>query len=99
MISESNWAFFDSVRIINLFSRLDRYEAAKEECTKIGLSSKAKFHLAYKDEEDNKRGCFKSHIDVISDAYRRGDGTCLIFEDDFRVSPFPKDLVSLLHQA
>lgn len=76
---EYNWHFFDSISCINLISRDDRYEWSKDLFEKYKIP--AKFHRVQK-HSDPIEGCFNSHVDLISQAYDRGDKTTLIFEDD-----------------
>lgn len=78
---KNSWSFFDSIYCINLLSRDDRYNHAKNIFEKYNIP--VKFHRVKKDS-NTKRGCFTSHIEVINKAYNQNCKYCVIFEDDIR---------------
>lgn len=81
MISPNfDWSFFDSIRCINLYTRPDRYNQAKEVFRKYNIP--VDFYQTHKHPNGGKQGCFESHLAVIRNAYDQGCSTVLIFEDD-----------------
>lgn len=75
-----DWSYFDSIRCINLVSRDDRYEHCQEIFKKYDIP--VEFYRTEKNKEDPWRGCFESHINIISEAVDKGCSNILIFEDD-----------------
>jgi GR25 family glycosyltransferase involved in LPS biosynthesis len=75
----------DQIYCINLISRPDRYAHMKafESEEKIKLN----FFRPEKDICGGMIGCFKSHINVISQAYNAGYSQVLILEDDIIKTP------------
>jgi GR25 family glycosyltransferase involved in LPS biosynthesis len=65
---------------INLYERNDRLQKAKEVFDKYNLP--VEFYRVHKDNENGKRGCSISHINVIKKAYTENLNNVLIFEDD-----------------
>lgn len=80
----SNDIYFPyTIWCINLVSRNDRYERAKELFNGLGLN--VEFFRTEK-HSNPIEGCFNSHKSVITESYRRGDEYCLIFEDDLELA-------------
>lgn len=46
-----------------------------------------RFHLVERDRRGGRVGCFTSHIEVIREAYDRGQKSVMIFEDDVVATP------------
>lgn len=96
---------FDSIRIINLAHRADRRREMAEQLGRIGLTldhpkitlfEARKFTEAAGFPTPGTRGCFQSHVDLLTEAHARGLGSILIFEDDFN---FHEDIEALLPAA
>ena len=96
---------FESIRIINLAHRADRRREMAEQLARIGLSfdhpqialfEARKFSEAARFPTPGTRGCFQSHLDLLTEAHAKGLGSILIFEDDFN---FHDDIETLLPLA
>ena len=82
---------FDRIRIINLRSRPDRRQEVAAQLARLGLSVDG-HHIAFHDAcrpehagafpSVGARGCFVSHLDILSDALSSGVRNVLILEDD-----------------
>lgn len=80
------WNYFDCIRCINLSYRKDRYESSKKIFDKYDIP--VEYFITEKDKEGGEAGCFRSHIQIIKEAYEKGCNNVLIFEDDIEVSPY-----------
>jgi GR25 family glycosyltransferase involved in LPS biosynthesis len=82
---EQVYKLVDQIYCINLISRPDRYEKMKafETEEKITIN----FYRPEKDICGGMIGCFKSHINVVLDAYNKGYNQVLILEDDLIKTP------------
>nr|QBK91394.1 MAG: glycosyltransferase family 25 LPS biosynthesis protein [Pithovirus LCPAC302] len=74
------WNYFDCIRCINLVSRPDRYSNSKKIFDKYYIP--VEYYKTEKHKKGGEYGCFKSHINVIREAYYNGDKNILVFEDD-----------------
>src|SRR5689334_12871580 len=84
---------FDEVRIINLVDREDRRREMSRQLERLGASpANASFFEAHRPVSRGEfpslgaRGCFESHLAVLSGARDRGVETLLLLEDDFEFS-------------
>jgi GR25 family glycosyltransferase involved in LPS biosynthesis len=77
---EQVYKLVDQIYCINLISRPDRYEKMKEFESEEKIT--INFYRPEKDICGGMIGCFKSHISVISQAYKMGYNQVLILEDD-----------------
>lgn len=89
--------FFDAIYIINLRSRPDRLREVRAQLETIGVPSDAPnvhWHHPTKPTDAagfpsaGARGCFMSHLAVLTDARDRGVGSVLILEDDFNAARY-----------
>lgn len=78
----SPYDFFDRIVCINMKHRKDRYDGVNRVFAQIGIKNKVQFLHAEKALQGGMYGCFKSHINVIQDAYNSGISRLLVFEDD-----------------
>jgi len=69
---------------INLYEREDRYNFVKNEFKKYNLD--VHFIRNFKHKLGGRYGCFKSHIQCLKDAKKNNLDTCLIFEDDIKLT-------------
>jgi len=74
--------FFDGIYCINLDQRVDRWEMAQKEFTKLGLSNVNRFSAIK--HEKGSIGCRESHLKVINEAKKNNFKNVLIFEDDIK---------------
>src|SRR5689334_3561173 len=81
---------FDEVRIINLVDRDDRRREMSQQLERLGgISGNASFFEAHRPVSRGEfpsigaRGCFESHLAVLSGARDSGAQTLLLLEDDF----------------
>jgi hypothetical protein len=74
------WAFFPLVFCINLKTRDDRYQEARQELARVGLK-RVIFYRA-ESQEDRDKGCIDSHMACLDYAIKQGVPYILIFEDD-----------------
>ena len=96
MINNNPYNFFDKIICINLTTRKDRYESAKNEFNNLNIPN-VEFYIANKSSNGGRYGCFESHINVIKKAYIQGCDNILIFEDDLRPSNYYN--ISLLEDS
>jgi GR25 family glycosyltransferase involved in LPS biosynthesis len=82
---EQVYKLVDQIYCINLISRDDRYVNMKKFEVEEGI--KINYFRPEKDICGGMIGCFKSHIHIISEAYRLGYSQVLIFEDDIIKTP------------
>jgi GR25 family glycosyltransferase involved in LPS biosynthesis len=70
----------DKIYCINLISRNDKYELMKifQKNENIDI----KYYRPIKDPSGGGIGCFRSHVEVIKDAYKNNYSNIIIFEDD-----------------
>jgi GR25 family glycosyltransferase involved in LPS biosynthesis len=83
------YSYFDDIICISLKERVDRQELAKSQGEKMGIPFR--FYLTEKDPRGGLVGCFKSHFNVIKEAYASGKNSIMILEDDFCPSPAYSD--------
>ena len=83
---EFDWSIFDKIYCINLNSRPDR----KRDCQKLfnEYSIPAEFYNIDRHPTSGLQGCFESHINIITKAYKDGLNYILIFEDDIMASKY-----------
>lgn len=76
--------FRGSIRCINLITRDDRYESAKNLFNSINLNVDF-----YRTEKNTNPvlGCFESHQNIIKESIKNNEPYTLIFEDDIDLSP------------
>jgi hypothetical protein len=94
--------FFDNIYIINLPHRTDRKKEIEEQFSNIGLSidgDRIRFFSAIRPDTPGgfttvgARGCFMSHLGILTEARDRGSKNILILEDDCNfVSNFSEKL-------
>lgn len=79
----------DSVEIINLDERTDRFDRISTHLNKIGFNGRFNRFSAIKREhteltrsENARLGCFLSHCNVIENAYNKKQKYVLVLEDD-----------------
>jgi len=77
---------------INLYERLERYNFIKKQFEKYDLD--VKFIRNNRHPKGGRYGCFKSHIQVMKDAYDNNLDYCLIMEDDFYIYDDPKSKIN-----
>lgn len=77
---ENIYNLVDKIYCINLISRNDRFEHMTQ--FEKNENIKLHFYRPKKDPSGGRIGCFKSHIEVIKDAYYSGKEKILVFEDD-----------------
>jgi len=82
---EQVYKLVDQIYCINLISRPDRY--ARMRAFELEEKIKINFYRPKKDISGGIIGCFKSHINVISQAYNAGYNQVLILEDDIIKTP------------
>ena len=88
----TKWDFIDAVYLITttLSSTTDRLEKTKEQLEKVGLLDKVKVKTFVPDDEDRVRGCYTSHIKVITEIDkqlgRKKDYKVLILEDNLEAT-------------
>ena len=96
---------FESIRIINLVHRVDRRRDIAAQFARIGLDfdhpkialfEGRKFSDTARFPTSGTRGCFQSHLDLLTEARATGLGSILIFEDDCN---FHEDIETLLRPA
>lgn len=68
------------VYCINLRNRKDRLKEVSRIFDKLKVN--VNYHIVDKHPEGGTHGCFNSHIEIITDAYKKGYERCVIFEDD-----------------
>lgn len=87
---------FERIRIINLEFRVDRRREIAAELARLGLSidgQRIAFHPASRPADAKEfpsvgaRGCFESHLAVLSDALEANASNVLILEDDCEFAP------------
>ncbi len=87
--------YFKRIYVINLKSREDRRDEMFAELSRLGLSFEDKavtLFSAVKPEDPGAfpsigaRGCFMSHLRVLTDALEKGGGPIAILEDDLAFS-------------
>ena len=71
------------IRCISLIERTDKQESVIKLMKKLGLEFE--FLAAFKDPERPARGCFRSHVKILADAYNDGVDRVLILEDDIEL--------------
>lgn len=74
------WNYFGSIRCINLYKQQQRYDNCKKLFNRLNVP--VTFYRTTKHPISGRQGCYESHISCIRDSYKKGDDTCLIFEDD-----------------
>jgi GR25 family glycosyltransferase involved in LPS biosynthesis len=75
--------YFDGIYCINLDERTDRWEQAKKEFDKLGISNVKRFSAIK--HEKGAIGCRESHLNIIQEAKNLGLKNILVFEDDVLV--------------
>lgn len=77
------WSYFNHVRCIHLKHRVDRYKSC--ELAKQTLEIPIEYYNTTLHKDGGKRGAYESHKQVLT-SHKNSDN-CLIFEDDFEISP------------
>lgn len=75
----------DKIYCINLITRDDRFEEAKEQFEALGILDKVSFLRVDKHKKSGGYGCFESHMACINDAKVQAFSNILIFEDDAKL--------------
>lgn len=74
------WEFFDDIVCINLETRWDRYEHAKQVFASYSIPGR--IMKVQKHHVSGMQGCFESHLSIIRNAYQQQQQHVLVFEDD-----------------
>ena len=98
----TNWGFLDGIYLITTEGGEDRVARTREQLRKVGMWGKVQVRTFKTDDEDRVRGCYTSHMNVLSDIAKTMDGKddykVLILEDNLeitaRMSPSTVDQVS-----
>lgn len=77
--------YFNDIVCINLDISTDRRKHAEHYFEKLNIP--ARFFTAKKHEKGGMYGCFDSHIQILSEAYKKNLDNILVFEDDFLPTP------------
>lgn len=75
--------YFEEIYCINLDHRVDRWENAQKEFSKVGILDRVKRFSAIK-LDDGRIGLIKSNLEIIKNAKKNNLENVLIFEDDVR---------------
>jgi hypothetical protein len=78
------WNFFGEIRCLNLYERQDRYQSCTKIFTKYNIP--VRFYQVHKHPNNAIADNFRTHIDMIKQAYDKNYETVLIFEDDVDVN-------------
>ena len=79
----------DEIKCISLVERTDKRELISKDMEKSGIQFT--FFDAIRDKGNPSKGCFKSHIQVITNAYNNGVNRLMVFEDDVQPAITPSD--------
>ncbi len=82
---ENLWNFLDSVYIICLADREDRFEKALVEVHRTGLCQIAKFYRPNRSKLGFIAGCWDSHVQVAKHAHLLNEKIVMALEDDFEL--------------
>lgn len=99
---KSNWNFLDGIYLITTEGGDDRVSKTKEQLEKVGMWGNVQVRTFKTDDEDRVRGCYTSHMNVLTDVRKtmqgRDDYKVLILEDNLettaRMSPNTVDNVA-----
>lgn len=80
---ENPFDYFEEIYCINLDHRVDRWENAQKEFSKVGILDRVKRFSAIK-LDDGRIGLIKSNLEIIKNAKKNNLENVLIFEDDVR---------------
>lgn len=86
----------DSVLCISLKEREDRRASLLDSFKNSGLN--VEFSLVDRDEEDQQRGCYESHLACARTVLQRGYKRALILEDDCILEPFSSKAVARINR-
>ncbi len=93
VLSHPNWNVIDTIYILNLEERVDRYyDTLLALCAVKAPLDRVYHYKAKKDDTPAYIGATKNHVDVMEHFCASGKERCLILEDDF-VFVDDKDLV------
>ena len=92
---KTDWGFLDGIYLITTEGGDDRVSETKEQLEKVGMWGKVQVRTFKTDDEDRVRGCYSSHINVLTDVKKTMQGSndykVLILEDNLettaRMSP------------
>lgn len=99
---KTNWDFLDGIYLITTEGGDERVSRTKEQLEKVGMWGKVQVRTFQTDDEDRVRGCYTSHIKVLTDVKKtmqgRDEYKVLILEDNLettaRMSPGTVDNVA-----
>jgi hypothetical protein len=89
--TSNDWDFMDDIYLITTTSKdTSRLDQTKIELSKVGLLDKVKIRTFVPDNEDRVRGCYTSHINVLSEVEKtfrkKKNYKVLILEDNLEVT-------------
>jgi GR25 family glycosyltransferase involved in LPS biosynthesis len=98
---ENIWNCLDSVYVICLKDREDRFQKALIEVHRTGLCQIAKFYRPSRSSEGFVSGCWDSHVQVATYASSLHQNTVMVLEDDFELdkSKSPQDIAVEVSKA
>jgi len=82
-----DYSYFDKIICLNLKENKKRYLSSLNEFKKLNINN-VEYYFADKSKKGGRYGCFESHINIIKKCYNENYNNVLIFEDDFRISPY-----------
>lgn len=98
---QTNWDFLDGIYLITTEGGDERVLRTRKQLEKVGMWGKVQVRTFKTDDEDRVRGCYTSHMNVLSDVAKTMDGKddykILVLEDNLetttRMSPDTVDKV------
>lgn len=78
-----SWEKFDTIYIINLKERTDRYYDTLSTLCKVAAPLHRIYHFDACIDSREYVGCTKSHMEILEHFKESGNTTCMILEDDF----------------
>ncbi len=82
------WNFFDKIYCISLDTRPDRRSQARQEFAAVGLLARVEFVVVAKNQENQVKGIFTSHMLCLQKGLAAGARHILVFEDDIHFRGF-----------
>ena len=73
---------FDAIYCINLDRATDRWQAAQKRFEELGIGARVHRFPAVETPSNHHIGCALSHRAILAEAWSRGLGNVLVFEDD-----------------
>jgi hypothetical protein len=87
---KADWGFLDGIYLITTEGGDDRVTKTKEQLEKVGMWGNVQVRTYKTDDEDRVRGCYTSHMSVLSDVRKsmqgKDDYKVLILEDNLEVT-------------